>query len=241
MTHFDITIISDTVCPFCHLGKMRLDRAISLYRKTVPGGSSSTFTIRWHAYLLDRNPPAKSMSVLDAAAGRFGAHRLPAKQARMAQLGAQEGLDYTFAGRIGASRDSHRMVQLGVTKGLDVADRLMGAIMGMFFEEGADITSWDDLETAAARVGIDRDEARRWLEDGEGGEQVDREVAEAYRMGLNGVPKFIINGAYEVDGAEDVSGFLAQLVAAKDAAEDGVAAKERRIRAVCGAESGCVF
>ncbi|KJZ77646.1 hypothetical protein HIM_02823 [Hirsutella minnesotensis 3608] len=191
VTHFDITIVSDTVRPFGYLGKVRLDRAIVLYRKTVPGGSTATFAIRRHVFLLNQSAAAGSVPAQDVAASKFGAHRLPAKQARMAQLCAQESLHFTSAGRIGASRDSH--------------------LMAMFFERGGDFTSWDDLAAAALTVGIDRKEVLQWLQDGMSGGQADRETAEAKLLGLKGVPKFIINGAYEVDGAEDVSGFLQQL------------------------------
>lgn len=224
MTAFEITIISDTVCPFCYLGRARLDRAIALYRKTVPGGSlpSTTFTIRWHAYRLgDATGP--SVPVRDVAAARFGADRLPAKHARMAQLGAEEGFAFTFAGRIGPTRDSHRVVQLGARQGPAVADRVMREVMRMFFEEGGDICSWEDLATAAERAGLDRAEAMRWLEDGQGGDEVDREVEEAARMGVKGVPKFVINGKHEVDGAGDVSAMLEQLVAARDEEDAGKA------------------
>lgn len=226
MSTLDIVIISDTVCPFCYLGRARLDRALGLLRKTVPGGSSTAVTIRWHAYMLDRHPPTASVPVQDVAAARFGADRLPAKQERMAQLGAQDGFDFSFAGRIGDTRDSHRVVQLGMRKGLEVADKVMGEVMAMFFERGGDITSWEDLTAAAERAGVDKEEAMRWLEEGEGGDEVDREVAEAEKMGVKGVPKFIINGRYEVDGAEDVSGFLEQLVRAKEEADEGAASTQ---------------
>ncbi|KAF4508618.1 hypothetical protein G6O67_004970 [Ophiocordyceps sinensis] len=93
-----------------------------------------------------------------------------------------------------------------------VAHRLMGAIMSMLLTV---------------------------TEDGGSGEQVDREVAEAYATGLKGVPKFIINGTYEVDGAEDMSGFLEQLVAAMDAAEGGVAVSEGGMNAMRNQVGNC--
>ncbi|OAQ66189.1 DSBA oxidoreductase [Pochonia chlamydosporia 170] len=216
MTTFNITIISDTVCPFCYLGRARLSRAIALYRKTVPQGSSSTFNITWHAYRLDLNPPTSSILVTDVAAKKFGADRLVAKRERMKQLGAQEGFNFTFNGRIGNTRDSHRVIQLGRTKGAEVEDRVAMAVMGMFFEEDGDITSWDDLGRAAERAGIAAWETRAWLEGEGGGEVVDREVEEAYARGFKGVPTFVINEKYVVDGAADVSDFLEQFVLARD-------------------------
>ncbi|EFY92489.1 DSBA oxidoreductase [Metarhizium acridum CQMa 102] len=235
MTIFNITIISDTVCPFCYLGRARLSRVITLYRKTVPGGSSSTFNIRWHACRLDDNPPAKSVLVTDVAAKKFGADRLVAKREWMSQLGAQEGFTFTFGGRIGNTRDSHRVIQLGRTKGAEVEDRGAMVVMKMLFEEGGDITSWYDLAGAAETAGIEAAETKAWLEGG-GGEQVDSEVEQAHARGYRGVPTFIIDDRYEVDGAADVSDFLEQFVLARDeesAASIYSSPDEQRTEGVC--------
>lgn len=220
MPNYDITIISDTVCPHCYLGRARLERTISLFRKTVPGASASTFTIRWHAYQLKKDAPEgekHSISMQDAVVHRFGPGRFAAKQARMAQLGESEGFNFTFAGRIGNTRDSHRVVQLGRAKGgHDMEDRVMKEVMRMFFEEGGDITSWADLVAAAYKAGIPPSETRQWLEAGMGGDEVDKEVSAAENMGVHGVPKFVINGKFEVDGADDVTAFFEQLLQAKE-------------------------
>jgi predicted DsbA family dithiol-disulfide isomerase len=134
----------------------------------------------------------------------------------MRQLGAQEGFTFTFNGRIGNTRDSHRVIQLGRTKGAEVEDRVAMAVMRMFFEGGGDITSWDDLVLAAETAGISAAETRAWLAGECGGHEVDNEVDEAYARGFRGVPTFIINDKYEVDGAADVSDFLEQFVLASD-------------------------
>lgn len=215
----DIEIISDNVCPFCYIGRKRLDHALSLFRKTVPGASKLDIRIHWHAFMLDRNPPEESVSYKGVAEKRFGADRVPQKLERLKQAAASEGIQFTLEGRIGATRDSHRLAQLGKTKGWEVQDRLVMAIMHMFFEQGGDITSWDDLVKAAETANIDAVEAREWLEQGSGGDQVDAEVAAAEARGVHGVPKFIINSKFEVDGAEDMYGFLEQLNKAKEELE----------------------
>ena len=220
MTHITITIISDTACPHCYLGRARLERAISLYKKTVPGGSASTFSFHWHAYQLDRGASAESVLVTEVAAQRYGADRLTSKRERMAQMGATAGFNFTFGGRIGNTRDSHRVIQLARTKGADVEDQVAMAVMRVFFEEDGDITAWDDLARAAEECGIPSEETMSWLQDGKGGEVVDKEVEYAYQRGYRGVPTYIINDEYVVDGAADVSDFLEQLVMAK---EGGVA------------------
>lgn len=215
----DIKIISDNVCPFCYIGRKRLDHALALFRKTVPGASALDVRIHWHAFLLDRNPPAESVSYRGVAEKRFGADRMPEKLEKLKQRGAMEGINFTLEGRIGATRDSHRLAQLGKSKGWEVEDKLVLEIMRMFFEEAGDITSWDDLVRAAQRAGIDAGEARAWLEEGNGGDEVDREIAEAEAMTIHGVPKFVINEKHEVDGAEDMYDFLEQLNKAKEDVE----------------------
>ncbi|KAL6697755.1 DSBA-like thioredoxin domain-containing protein [Trichoderma pleuroticola] len=221
MANYDIKIISDTVCPFCYLARARIDRAITLFKKTVPNASSATFAIRWHAFQLDKSiPHGQSTSVQDMAVQRFGADRLAAKRARMAQLGDQEGFGFTFAGRIGNTRDSHRLAHLGrALGGWELEDKVQTEMMSMFFELGGDITSFDDLSGAAERAGIERDVARRWLEDGSGGEDVDREVEEMERLGMKGVPKILIDEEFVVEGADDVTAIFEQLHKAKEAKE----------------------
>jgi predicted DsbA family dithiol-disulfide isomerase len=218
MTNFNIKIISDNVCPFCYLGKTRLDKAIAEYRRSVPGAAADKFTFDWRAFYLDPNAPTTSRPVTEAVAAKFGPDRVSAMQAHMRQLGAAEGLDLNFRGRTGRTRDSHRIIQLAKAKGADVEDRTVHEVMRMYFEQGGDITSADDLVAAAQRAGIDPAESRAWLASDKGGPEVDKEVGEAYDMGVHGVPKFIINDKYQIGGAQDVEVFLEQLIKAKKAA-----------------------
>lgn len=91
-------------------------------------------------------------------------------------------------------------------------------IMGMYFLQGGNITSKGDLIGAAERAGIDKDEAREWLESDEGGEEVDAEVAEMQKLGIKGVPRYIINDKFMIQGAEDVGDILEKLVMAREEA-----------------------
>lgn len=218
-----ITIISDNVCPHCLLARNRLNRALEIFRKTVPGASTTPISIQWQAHLLQLTSPqasyipsSGSTSASAITEAKFGADRARAKQEKLARAGAAEGINFSFAGKIGPTRDSHRLVALGKTKGWEVADALVMAIMKMYFEAGGDITSFDDLVGAAQLAGIDADEAREWLESGKGGAEVDEEVKKSIAMNITGVPTIIINDKYTVDGAEDMFGFLEALSKAKD-------------------------
>ncbi|KAH6686852.1 DSBA-like thioredoxin domain-containing protein [Plectosphaerella plurivora] len=220
MTNFNIRIISDNVCPWCYVGKARLDKAISLYKRTYPNGSEDTFNVSWSPFYLDPTAPTQGIPWPQRAAQKFGADRVAAMEGRLRQIGASEGINFSFNGVVGNTRDSHRVIQLAKarenasTPGLQSA--VVRSIMKSYFEEDGDITSRDMLVAAAARGGLDAEETRRWLEEGKGGDEVDREVNEAFAIGVSGVPHFIIDGKYQVGGAQDPSEFIAQFVAIKE-------------------------
>ncbi|KAF9873568.1 dsba oxidoreductase [Colletotrichum karsti] len=215
MTNFNIKVISDPVCPFCYLGKARLNRAIDVYKKTYPAGKDDNFNVTWQAYYLDPTAPKKGVPVNERMAARFGAERLEMMHDRMKKLGAAEGFNFTFDGKVGHTRDAHRAVQLAKTKGPEVENAVMTSIMKSYFEEGGDVTSWDMIVDAAVKGGLEKEEVKKWLEEGKGGAEVDKQVEDAYRKGVRGVPHFVINDKYEIGGAQDVGEFLETLVAAK--------------------------
>ncbi|RSL60524.1 hypothetical protein CEP51_013759 [Fusarium floridanum] len=215
MPTISITAISDPVCPWCYIGALRLTRAISLYRKTV--SSSDIVTTSWHAYQLD--PHAKTQPLLEKMASRVGEENVPGMKNRLADIAKREGLVFDFGGTIGNTRDAHRLEKLAKKKDeVDLQTNVALEVMKMYFEEGCNITSIDDLVRAAGRVGIDEGEARAWLESDDGGEEVDAEVLEMQKLGVKGVPRYIINGKFTVDGAEDVGVFLEQMVLAREEA-----------------------
>ncbi|KAJ1555492.1 hypothetical protein HK405_001411 [Cladochytrium tenue] len=208
MTHFTIKIVSDTVCPWCYLGKKRLDRAIDLYRQSRPDAKDDTFAISFSPFYLNPDAPKIGVPIEDYLAGRFGPARVKAMHAQMKALGLREGINYTFQGRAGNTRDSHRLVRLGQTKGNDAELRVVSQLFRSYFENGGDITSHDTLVAAAAAAGIDAAEARDWLASDAGGADVDRAVAEANRLGIHGVPHFTIQDRHELSGAQDPQVFV---------------------------------
>ncbi|KAK2607970.1 hypothetical protein N8I77_006609 [Diaporthe amygdali] len=219
MTAFKIDIVSDPICPFCYLGRKRLDRAIDVYKKTIPGGSEDAFNITWKPFYLDPTlPPGKGVPVQERMAQKFGADKLDIMTQRMRLMGQSEGICFSFQGKMGNTRDAHRLSQLAKTKGGDMQSKLMAEMMRSYFEESGDITSHDMLLDAAEKAGLDRAEAKEWLDEGKGGEEVDKSVEWAYAKGIQGVPHFIINDRYEIGGAQDVEAFLGEFVRAKTAA-----------------------
>ncbi|KAI8622910.1 DSBA-like thioredoxin domain-containing protein, partial [Xylariaceae sp. FL1651] len=217
MTNFNIKIVSDTVCPWCYVGKKRLDRAIELYRKTYPAGRDDTFAISWAPFYLDPTSPAVGVPVKERMAQKFGATRLEMIHQRLSTIGQEEGIKFTFAGRIGNTRDSHRLIQLGKTKGTEVENRVVMELFKSYFEGEGDITSHATLIAAAEKAGLAAAEVKEWLETGKGGAEVDKEVQEAYANDIHGVPHFTIQGTHNIGGAQEAEVFMSTFAKIKEA------------------------
>ncbi|RGP68166.1 hypothetical protein FLONG3_8241 [Fusarium longipes] len=203
---------TDPVCPWCFIGALRLSRAIDLYLKTVC--SSDMILTKWHAYQLDAHAPTQPL--ISRIASKWGVDQVPAIKTRLSDIGKREGLEFNFDSTIGNTRDAHRLEKLGKKAGLEMEVAI--EIMRMYFLRGGDITSKVDLVSAAESAGISKDEAKEWLENDEGGEEVDAEIAEMQRLGVRGVPRYIINDKFAIDGAEDVGDILEKLVMAREEA-----------------------
>ncbi|RMZ89772.1 hypothetical protein DV736_g2981, partial [Chaetothyriales sp. CBS 134916] len=208
MTNFTIKIVSDTVCPWCYIGKKRLDTAIELYRKVYPGGKDDVFTVSWLPYYLDPTSPAKGIPILDRFNQRFGPDKAAAMQERLRTIGKQEGIEFRFTSKIGRTRDSHRLIELAGRKGPGVQNAVVLELFRTYFEGEGDITGHDTLEEAGVKGGLDRAEVRDWLQTDKGGEVVDKEVGQAQEKGIHGVPNFTIQGKYMVEGAQDPQDFF---------------------------------
>lgn len=222
MTHIHkcihIKCASSLQNPQCFLGKKRLEKSIDIYKKTVPGGSSDTFSVTWLPYYLDPNLPKQGYPVRERMAKKFDADQLDAITKRLALMGQGEGINFTQQGKIGHTRDAHRLIQMAKTKSVEAQDKVVTEVMKSYFEEGGDITSHDMLIASGEKAGLEGAEVKKWLNGEDGGAEVDDLVEEAYQKGIRGVPHFTINDKFEVSGAQDVEVFLGEFVRAKEAA-----------------------
>ncbi|PGH17301.1 hypothetical protein AJ79_01185 [Helicocarpus griseus UAMH5409] len=225
MVNFKIDIVSDTVCPWCYIGKKRLEKAISLYRTSHPS-TTDTFTTTWLPFYLNPDPTCLSIDKESYMTSRFGAERAQMIRARLTQAGEAEGIHFKFGGKTGYTRDSHRLIQLAKMKAkaeqagagagaevgtgtIDLQTPVVEELFTAYFENEEDITAREVLVRAGVRAGLEEAEVKKWLESGEGGEVVDREVEEARgRRFVTGVPHFTIQGKYVIEGAEGPGEFL---------------------------------
>ncbi|KAG7407880.1 hypothetical protein Forpe1208_v012582 [Fusarium oxysporum f. sp. rapae] len=216
MVTISIRAVFDPTCPWCYVGTLRLIRAIDVYRKTV--NASNTIDIVWHSYQID--PQAITQPLVEKMASRFGREQLPQMQEQLLDMGRRDSIKFSFESTVGNTRDAHRLIQLAKTKkGTEMeqpSTRLVLEMMRLYFEQGGDITSFKDLGLAAERAGIDRGEAIAWLVDGRGEHEVKRELEEAQRLRIRGVPWYEFNGRRVVNGAAEESVYLQHLIRASE-------------------------
>lgn len=141
-------------------------------------------------------------------ASKFGPERFAAMTQRLQSIGHEVGINFSFGGKTGNTRDSHRLIQIAGQKGGDTQTRLVEKLFRAYFEEERDITSHEVLRQAAVEAGLEDGELREWAASDRGGAEVDKEVMEAQMKGISGVPDFMLQGQLEIGGAQDPEAFL---------------------------------
>jgi predicted DsbA family dithiol-disulfide isomerase len=195
---FMIEIWSDVVCPWCYIGKRRIESALERFEHR------DDVTVTWRSFELDptaeRDPEG---SASERLASKYGmtVEEAAARQAQIAALAAEEGLDYHLElTRGGNSFDAHRLIQLGKERGIQ--DAVKERLMRGYFTEGARIGDHDTLARLAAEAGLPEAEARAVLESDRYAGAVREDEELARRIGINGVPFFVLGRRYGVSGAQ---------------------------------------
>lgn len=189
-----IDIVSDTVCPWCYVGKRRLEAALA----TRPDLSVE---IVWHAFQLNPGMPDEGMNRKEFLASKFGSAARAMSIHRDIELaGAGEGIDFAFDSiqRTPNTINAHRLIHLAGKH--DAQDAVVESLFRRYFLKGVDIGDLEQLIAIAAEVGIDK--ARDYLESGEGVEEVAAEDRQMRQIGVTGVPCFIIDKRYAISGAQ---------------------------------------
>lgn len=197
-----IDVWSDVACPWCYIGKRRLETAIAAYGQPVE--------VVYHAYLLDPSAPDEARPLNPYLEAKYG-DAVPAMQARVTELAAAEGIEFHLEKAHAVNtRHAHRLLVLARRRGVQIEakERLLRA----YFTEGRDLGDLFTLAELGIEAGLDGDEVRAWLaseNDAENGNaEVEEELATARDLGINAVPTFIIDRKYAVQGAQESSTFL---------------------------------
>ncbi|MEY4965910.1 MAG: hypothetical protein RL274_1493 [Pseudomonadota bacterium] len=198
-----IDVISDTACPWCFIGKRRLQRAMEL-RPAI------AFDVKWRPYQLDTTVPRGGMDRQAYMRAKFGDD--PRKIVEMYKLiateGEKEGIAFDFAAitRRPNTLDSHRLIRWAAAAGLQ--DEIVERLFIAYFENGEDIGDIRVLADIADMCGMDGLETAQMLEDGTDLELVAREDQIAREMGVTGVPAMIFGGKLAVSGAREAEVLL---------------------------------
>jgi predicted DsbA family dithiol-disulfide isomerase len=214
-----IDVVSDVVCPWCFIGKRRLEKALAL-KPEIP------VEVRWRPYFLNDWIPREGISRKDYLTRKFGSvERYGAIAQRVAAAAAAEGLTYALdkIDRQPNTLDCHRLILWAGENGARMKQRLME----LYFSEGADLTDREVLARASAAAGLDPEAIRDKLASDADVERVEREARSAKEAGIDGVPCFIFGGVTAVSGAqapEYLASAIERAAAERASAEHGVPA-----------------
>ena len=192
-----IDVISDTVCPWCFIGKRRLARAMALRPRIE-------FAVKWRPFRLDPNIARGGMARAAYMQAKFGGDAQIAKMdAIIAAEGAKEGIEFDFPAiaRRPDTLDSHRLVRWAENAG--VQDEIVERLFIAYFENGEDIGDIRVLADIADLCGMDGVEVAQMLETDTDVALVEREDQVAHEMGVTGVPAMIFGGKLAVSGARE--------------------------------------
>jgi predicted DsbA family dithiol-disulfide isomerase len=204
VTVVHVDVISDVVCPWCFLGKRRLDAAIKL----VP---EVQLRVLFRPFFLDPTIPRGGMDRKDYLTRKFGAGNLDGIHDQLIAAGQAEGVPYAFdkITRSPNSMDAHRLLRWAAVTGTQ--PQVLEALFLAYWSWGQDIGDIDVLKTIAIVNGFRGDDMERLLRSDEGVREVLAEVEMAQQMGITGVPTFIFNSKYGAVGAQPPQ-VLAELV-----------------------------
>jgi predicted DsbA family dithiol-disulfide isomerase len=215
----EIAVFSDVICPWCYIGKRRLERALG------EAGLKGQAAIEWLPFELNPDMPPEGMARADYRARKFGAERAAALDANIEAVGAEEGIRFAFdrQARTPNTRAAHMLIAhaSGQGRGGAVVDALFRA----YFEEGRDIGDEAVLLDIAAAAGLDREEAQAALRDEAVRRMVVQAEGRAGELGIAGVPFFIVERAFAVSGAQPAEAWVEALqkIAAREPAGAGAA------------------
>lgn len=197
-----IDIFSDVICPWCFIGKRRLERAL----RERP---QEDLAICWRAFQLNPDMPIQGMPrhlYLEAKFG--GSERAGQIYETIRQNGQREGIDFRFE-RIKQTPNTvraHRLIRFATERGH--GDALVERLFTAYFTEGVDLGDMDRLADLAEETGLSRGEAAAFLESNDGLADVLAETRFAYESGINGVPCFIFDRHYALAGAQEPEAFF---------------------------------
>ncbi|MDP1628064.1 DsbA family oxidoreductase [Parvibaculum sp.] len=191
-----LDIVSDTVCPWCYIGKKRLDEALQIH-----GGEG--ISLVWRPFQLDASIPEGGVDRKAYMEKKFGTEKARTAGNTIREFGEAVGIDFRFEKieRSPNTLDSHRLIRWAGTAGCQ--NEMVDILFRRYFEDGEDIGSHDVLADAATEAGMDADIVRDLLLKDADKELIRQEDMLARQMGISGVPSFVVNSKWVMVGAQE--------------------------------------
>lgn len=190
--NISVEVISDVICPWCYIGKRRLEKAIADYGMPVK--------VSWHPFQLNPAMPKEGISRREYRIAKFGSwERSMELDANIVSVGKQEGIHFNFdrMERTPNTSDAHRLIWLADKLGIQ--DAVVEALFLAYFTDGQDISNQQTLFDVVAEAGVDRVKAEAMLNSNEDLLAIKRQE---WRFRVEGVPFFIVNGQITLSGAQ---------------------------------------
>jgi len=194
-----IDVVSDVVCPWCFLGRKRLENALAMLPEVEA-------EIRWRPFQLDPTLPSQGKDRGVYMREKFGnGSKIDDIHKQLTELGDENGIVFDFEAitRAPNTLDAHRVIHWAAQAAPDTQNKLVGTLFSLYFEQGQDIGDHEVLVDAAASVGMDAAVVARLLESDADKATIREEIDTANRIGVRGVPCFIIDQKYAVMGAQN--------------------------------------
>ena len=190
-----------------------------MYQKTYPGGKEDVFSVMWRPYYLNYSPSAQSVDkgkLMESKLSGMSSERVTAMIQHVSRVGCSVGIDFKPGGKIGSTRDAHRLIHLSQKKHPDVQNTLVDKLFEAYHELEKDVSSLDVLREIAMDAGLNGSEVAEWLNSSLGAVDVDAEAVKSRKVVESGVPTFIIQGMHRIDGAQDPEQFLEIFIKVKE-------------------------
>jgi predicted DsbA family dithiol-disulfide isomerase len=198
-----INVVSDVVCPWCYIGKRRLETAIDKL------SNKYDFDIEYLPFELNPEMPSAGVNQKEYLSKKFGGEaRYNQITGNTTSVAANEGLTFDF-GRQEISpntRNAHRLIQLAKQYGKQV--ELVEAFFKAYFTDGVNLASFDSLVALAGSCGMDEQEVRSLLQSETGIAEVEMTERQLQQLGISGVPFYIIDNKFGISGAQPPEAFI---------------------------------
>ena len=203
---------SDVICPWCYLGKRRLEHALARLEW------ADEVEVRWRAYQLDPSAGPEPGDLRAAIEGKYGPGAYDQMTARLTALGTEDGIDYRFDRALRVNTlDAHRLMAWAWDlEGPTAQGRLAERLFQAYFTEGANVADHSTLAGLATECGLDGNRAAEVLDGNEFAAEVAAELGSAVQGQITGVPAFVIENRILIPGAQDVDTFVAVLTQARE-------------------------